>query len=518
MKNGKPLLLRAIGLALFVSLLTGQAIPAQNKSHTRPASSLAGVAPTARPRQADDSAPVTDDDRWDDGFGFSKSQTSVDYYDKVKAIAVSGKDLYVGGRFEEAGGVKAEGIAKWNGEHWLDLSGGVNDCHAYSCYPTVNSLSVQGADLIAGGNFVHIGGVETNKVARWDGHQWSALGKGVVICHQNDCVTVDSVAVGANNIYAVGVIDTDVVGVGANMNAQGVTQWDGQGWATLGGGVAGEIVSLNAVAASGSDAYIGGHFQNAGGTSVNNIARWDGQAWQPLGDGITRPGTCTGHYDINCWSYVFSIATAGTDVYVGGWFSRAGEATANNIARWDGQHWSPLGTGANDTVYAVAVHGKEVYAGGDFTEIGGVKADHIAKWDGEKWSAIGSGVDGRVFAIACRDNEVFVGGKFTKAGGKPAFNFARWVGPVVAPPPPPVLLPQISSVSVRRKLLTVTGTRFDEGAKILLNGEGQKTANDAEQPTTVLVAKKSGKKVKPGDRLQVQNRDGKLSPDFIVTP
>jgi len=45
-----------------------------------------------------------------------------------------------------------------------------------------------------------------------------------------------------------------------------------------------------------------------------------------------------------------------------------------------------------------------------------------------------------------------------------------------------------------------------------------KTVNDAEQPTMVLVAKKSGKKVKPGDRLQVQNRDGKLSPDFIVTP
>lgn len=443
-------MLRAVGLALFVSLLMGQAIPAQNKSHKRPASSLAGVARAAKLHQADDTAPVTDDDRWDDGFGFATSP--VDYYDKVKAIAVIGKDLYVGGRFEEAGGVHAEGIAKWDGSRWSDLNGGVNDCHAYACYPTVNSLAVQGTDLIAGGNFVHIGGVETNKVARWDGRQWSPLGGGVVICQDGDCVTVESVAVGANNIYAIGIFDTDLVGA---VNAPGVTQWDGQGWATLGGGVVGEIANLNAVAASGKDAYIGGHFQNAGGASVNNIARWDGSAWQPLG------------------------------------------------------------SGANDRVYAVAVHGKDVYAGGDFTQIGGVQANHIAKWDGEKWSAIGSGVDGRVYAIAFRDNEIFVGGKFTKAGGKPAINFARWVGPVVTPP---VLLPQISSISIRRKVLTVTGQRFDDGAKILLNGEVQKTVNNTEQPATVLVAKKSGKRVKPGDRLQVQNQDGKLSPEFIVTP
>jgi hypothetical protein len=516
MKNTRIFMLQLISLALFALLLTGQAIPAQSTPRPRSRNSLAGAVRAAGLHQADDTAPATDDDRWDDGFGFAKS--APDYYDKVKAIAFIGKDMYIGGRFEEAGGVHVEDIAKWNGERWSDLNGGVNDCRAYSCYPTVNSLDVQGIDLIAGGNFVHIGGVETNKVARWDGHQWSALGGGVVICHQNDCVTVDSVAVGASNIYAIGLIDTDLVGVGVDVNAQGVTQWDGQGWVTLGGGVTGEglNLSLNVVATSGGDTYVGGNFQNAGGTSVNNIARWDGKAWQPLGDGITRPGTCTGYWDFSCRGYVLSIATAGTDVYVGGWFSRAGDVEANGVARWDGSTWHPLGSGAIDgTVFAITVHGKEVYAGGDFTEIGGVKANHIAKWDGEKWSAIGSGVDGRVYTIAIRDNEIFVGGKFTKAGGKTAYNFARWVGPVVTPP---VLLPQISSISIRRKVLMVTGQRFDDGAKILLNGEAQKTVNDGEHPTTVLVAKKSGKKLKSGDRLQVQNPDGKRSPEFIVTP
>ena len=66
------------------------------------------------------------------------------------------------------------------------------------------------------------------------------------------------------------------------------------------------------------------------------------------------------------------------------------------------------------------------------------------------------------------------------------------------------------------KKLTVAGERFDLGAVILINGERQKTQNDEQNPTTMLIAKKAGRKVKDGDRIQVQNSDGKSSPEFIV--
>lgn len=41
---------------------------------------------------------------------------------------------------------------------------------------------------------------------------------------------------------------------------------------------------------------------------------------------------------------------------------------------------------------------------------------------------------------------------------------------------------------------------------ILLNGESQKTVNNGADSNGKLVAKKSGKKIKVGDRLQVRTR------------
>lgn len=73
---------------------------------------------------------------------------------------------------------------------------------------------------------------------------------------------------------------------------------------------------------------------------------------------------------------------------------------------------------------------------------------------------------------------------------------------------------RITGVTVSGKKLFVQGKNFDNGSVILLNGEWQKTANDEENHTTVLIAKKSGKKVKAGDRLQVQTSNGRLSNEF----
>jgi hypothetical protein len=65
--------------------------------------------------------------------------------------------------------------------------------------------------------------------------------------------------------------------------------------------------------------------------------------------------------------------------------------------------------------------------------------------------------------------------------------------------------------------LFVTGKLFDQGATILINGAGQKTQNDEENIPTRLIAKKSGKKILPGDKLQVVNFDGARSNEFTFT-
>src|SRR6476620_1794153 len=107
------------------------------------------------------------------------------------------------------------------------------------------------------------------------------------------------------------------------------------------------------------------------------------------------------------WDYRFGLpgvdgfvgvfATNGTDVYIGGDFTSIGNVLATDIAKWDGQNWSALGSGMNASgqafVYrmAIAANG-DVYAGGQFTSAGGVSATNIARWNGAAWSSLGLGI------------------------------------------------------------------------------------------------------------------------------
>ncbi len=94
---------------------------------------------------------------------------------------------------------------------------------------------------------------------------------------------------------------------------------------------------------------------------------------------------------------------------------------------WD--YWFGL-PGVDGFVGVIATNGNDAYIGGDFTSIGNVLATDIAKWDGQNWSALGSGMNAAgqafVFRIAFGVNgEVYAGGQFTSAGGVNATNIAR---------------------------------------------------------------------------------------------
>ena len=80
--------------------------------------------------------------------------------------------------------------------------------------------------------------------------------------------------------------------------------------------------------------------------------------------------------------------------------------------------------------------------------------------------------------------------------------------------------PHISGASVIGKALWVSGTNFEIGAQLFMDGAKQKkTFNDDANPTTMLFAKKSGKNVSRGQTvvLQVKNPDGTVSNEFSFT-
>ena len=117
-------------------------------------------------------------------------------------------------------------------------------------------------------------------------------------------------------------------------------------------------------------------------------------------------------------------------VVAAGTFNTAGEASAKNIAAWDGTRWNALGLGVNQTAYSLAVSNtNELIVGGDFTTAGTVPANRIAKWNGTSWSAVGTGANSTVRALAVASSgDIIAGGSFSQVGGNPISYIARWNG------------------------------------------------------------------------------------------
>ena len=313
----------------------------------------------------------------------------------ILAFAVDGNgNLYVAGAFTVFGSLGANRIVKWNGSTWSALGSGTDH--------NINALAVIGSDLYAGGIFTNAGGVLANGIAKWDGSAWSALGSGV---SNGFSSTVNALAVIGSDLYAGGIFTT-----AGGVSAKGIAKWDGSAWSALGSGVD----WVKALAVIGSDLYVGGVFSTAGGVTANNVARWNGSAWSALGSGLN--------------SVVNTLAVSGANLYAGGAFTMTGATTVNRIARWNGSAWSALGSGLNNTVNALAVIGSDLYAGGDFTVAGVVGASRIAKWNGSAWSAVGTGLNNTVNALGVFGSDLYAGGSFTNAGGVAANYIAKWDG------------------------------------------------------------------------------------------
>ena len=74
----------------------------------------------------------------------------------------------------------ARSIARWNGASWSPIGSGVG---GWPAVPSVYALEVfddgTGPALYAGGSFSMAGGVPAEGIAKWNGTSWSALGSGI---------------------------------------------------------------------------------------------------------------------------------------------------------------------------------------------------------------------------------------------------------------------------------------------------------------------------------------------------
>jgi probable HAF family extracellular repeat protein len=275
----------------------------------------------------------------------------------------------------------------------------------------VLSLVFVNDTLLAGGLFTSAGGAVVDNIAAWDGQAWTAVNN----------------ALGGNDVFAIATQGANVYLGGdftsaAGTPVGGIVCWDGARWWPLGAGSSNGVNQTVYTLAAGPSGplYVGGNFSEARGVAVNNLAQWDGTNWASLGFGTTN--------GLNGPVYSLMVNSAG-NLIAGGSFNQAGGLPVTNIALWDGQKWSALGSGVNGQVLALAASGLDLYVGGAFTSASGVSVHNIARWDGSRWSALGYGLGSfqtAVHALAVRGPKLFASAEVT--GGSSPPWVAQWDG------------------------------------------------------------------------------------------
>lgn len=332
----------------------------------------------------------------------------------ISAFAVSGGNLYVAGFFTQTfdGAVKnLNKIARFDGTNWSALPNQGLD-------GVVNALAVVGSDLYVGGQFSKTAdGAVThlNNIAKFDGTSWSALP------HEGLNQTVYALAAsfppggGVASLYVGG--DFTGTADGAVTGLNGIAKFKSTTWSALPNNGLNDYVSTLAV--SGKDLYVGGGFtqtNDATVTNLNYIAKFRKGTWSALPN-----------HGLDNEVYTLAVSSprgAGTPiVYAGGSFTKTGDGTLllNRVAEFSGGGWSALPHGGlDDEVYTLAVSGNNLYAGGAFFEStdGAVtNMNNIAKFGASNWSVLPhNGMNDQVYSMALKGGDLYVGGPFTGTG------------------------------------------------------------------------------------------------------
>src|SRR5258706_1779391 len=324
------------------------------------------------------------------GSGFWQPEPHLDplltYYGAA-ALKAYGYDVYIGLNGD------APPFMKWDGTNCARW-------HVDGSFPFARTFGIviDGSNVCVAGSFVDSSGYG---VAEWNGTQWDILGETLTPTspptgnrENSKPVTISIVN---RDIYVGG----QFVSAGTNSNIQYIAKLNrvSNTWDTVGEHLNGPVYAIESIS---DKLFIGGGFTSASGNSnANYIAQLQGNVWTGLGSGVGGTNSLGDH------GAVFALAACGTNLYVGGDFiSVGGNTNANGIGVWNGQHWNVLHRGLigyssgfdarpDFMVYSIAPKGDSIYVAGKFSAVWGDGTNQIpaysvarATWseDRQAWS------------------------------------------------------------------------------------------------------------------------------------
>ena len=341
----------------------------------------------------------------------------------------TGLAIYATGSFKEAGGLPVGYIARWDGAQWWPLGSGLN---SGGTTLAVHSQGGGPPSLYVGGYFTMAGGQPANRVARWDGTSWHAVGGGIESGVVHTLCSFDDGS--GPKLYAGGGF-----GYIGGIYVDRIAAWDGLAWTQVGDGFDGDVIDLCVYdEGAGPVLMAGGWMHSSGSTQLHGLARWSGGAWSDVGGGVSGGVASLTVYDLGLG--------AGPQLWVGGTFDYAGGVAHRNFAAWDGSAWSGPATTPDGQVDGLIGFDDgflpALVASGNFTNVGSLTANHIAAWNGSSWYALSTGLyayspwnpnKALLPVLEPAGPRLYVGGDFDTAGGKESLNIARWNEPCSGP-------------------------------------------------------------------------------------
>lgn len=321
----------------------------------------------------------------------------------VRAILVDGTDIYFGGDFTTIGGVSAARFAK------LDTTDGTWSQPGAIGNGSVYALAKFGDDIWIGGSFTNIGGASGDYLIYYDGSSLNSI----TSPPNQDVYAISEFTVSSVDYLIIGGDFTSMGGGSPIRMAYESQPKTSGGWSGIGTG-ANNTVRAFSVSSDGGTLYIGGQF-----TSFNGVSNTNGVCSATDFSNVTSITTAS-MVEVTCFAWL------NNNLYIGGSFTNAGDASGDFLVYYDGSSLNSIDTGVpNGGVEALAVSGNRVYLGGGFTNLENVNGDYIAYTDGSTFTTIQTGLSSTVFSLATRsDGDIIAGGNFTNAPGDRIVNIS----------------------------------------------------------------------------------------------
>ncbi len=328
----------------------------------------------------------------------------------VKAIAVSGTNIIVGGLFTNVGGQVRYRVASLNYQNGQALP----STWAQGANGEVRSLAIYGSAVYAGGVFTQIAGVGRARLARLDlgGVAHAAFTNGA-----NDAV--NALVMLTSNLLVGG--DFSQIGGQARSYLHKVSGWSGSAMSWNGR----PDLPVSALAFSGSYLFAGGGFLSISSTNRPLVARLDdttGHLLTSWNAGMTFPGL------------VSALAISGDSLLLAGSFTNVGAAARQGFAKVSlvsGAESTSWSNGPDDDIKAMVVSGTNVLIGGSFSTFGPAWASGITRLltNGTRDVTFTARVcdPGIVYCINTQfDGRILIGGTFASVDGVERPGSARF--------------------------------------------------------------------------------------------